>query len=273
MGALDEYGLHELVWETADDVIGDLLVASPADAQGRGILLTVKEDGAAVDLSDASVYLAWRHREAHVRGTSQFVAVDASEGEFCIFYPSAMACNEGTVYAQIVVSESASAISTRVFAIHVEQVVIGGTETEDGFTLFIEAIQAYENATDITTDAATAANNAAAAATSAATNANNAADAIQAAAQRGDFDGADGTDGEDGYSPSATVEQTAGGATITITDKDGTTTASITNGAKGDSGSGRTTTSTARRLSPLLPLQKTVVNCAQRGASAQRRST
>ncbi|MCD7958857.1 MAG: hypothetical protein LUF89_04990, partial [Ruminococcus sp.] len=42
-------------------------------------------------------------------------------------------------------------------------------------------------------------------------------------------DGQDGQDGEDGYSPSASVEQTDTGATITITDKDGMTTATITN--------------------------------------------
>ena len=227
MGALDGYGLHELVWETADDVIGEVFIASPADAQGRGILLTVKKDGEAADLSNANVYLAWRHREAHVRGTSQFVDVDASEGEFCIFYPSSMAGNEGTVYAQIVVTEGTSSISTRVFAIRVEQVVIGGTEVEDGFSLFIEAIQAYENATDICTDAADAANAAASLANTAAGNADTARETLIAAAQSGDFDG---------YSPTATVTATSDGATITITDKNGTTTANVSKGAKGDKG-------------------------------------
>ena len=236
MGALDGYGLHELVWETADDVIGELFIASPADAGGRGIALTVKKGGQAANLSNANVYLAWRHREAHVRGTSEFVAVDASAGKFAVFYPSALACNEGTAYAQVVVTEGESSISTRVFTIHIEQNVIGGTETEDGFTLFIEAIQAYENAADISTAAADAANAAANAANQAAGAADDAREAIIAAAQNGDFDGADGQDGADGYSPTATVAQTDGGATITITDKNGTTTASVANGAKGDKG-------------------------------------
>ena len=39
--------------------------------------------------------------------------------------------------------------------------------------------------------------------------------------------------GADGFSPSATVQQTASGATITVTDKSGTTTANISNGAPG----------------------------------------
>lgn len=42
--------------------------------------------------------------------------------------------------------------------------------------------------------------------------------------------------GEDGFSPIAKVEQTAGGAVISITDKDGTTTATITNGKDGKDG-------------------------------------
>ncbi len=47
-------------------------------------------------------------------------------------------------------------------------------------------------------------------------------------------DGANGADGADGVSPTATVTQTAGGATISITDKNGTTTANISNGSDGN---------------------------------------
>lgn len=45
--------------------------------------------------------------------------------------------------------------------------------------------------------------------------------------------GAKGDPGDDGFSPTATVTQTATGATITITDKNGTTTANVTNGKDG----------------------------------------
>lgn len=48
--------------------------------------------------------------------------------------------------------------------------------------------------------------------------------------------GAAGKDGEDGFSPSASVTQTASGATISITDKNGTTTANISNGTNGSPG-------------------------------------
>lgn len=48
--------------------------------------------------------------------------------------------------------------------------------------------------------------------------------------------GGGGGSGADGFSPSASVEQTDDGAIITITDKDGTTTATITNGKDGQPG-------------------------------------
>ena len=48
--------------------------------------------------------------------------------------------------------------------------------------------------------------------------------------------GVDGQDGTDGFSPTATVTQTQTGATISITDKQGTTTANITNGQDGSPG-------------------------------------
>ena len=49
-------------------------------------------------------------------------------------------------------------------------------------------------------------------------------------------DGAPGAPGQDGFSPSASVAETGTGATITITDKTGTTTAEIKNGKDGAPG-------------------------------------
>lgn len=49
--------------------------------------------------------------------------------------------------------------------------------------------------------------------------------------------GATGQPGADGYSPSASVEKVGDTATITITDKTGTTTATIQDGTNGTNGS------------------------------------
>lgn len=224
---LDGYGLHRLVWDACDERFGDVLVASPADACGRGISLAVREDGSAANLTGATVYFVWRHKVTGERGTEPFAVVDASAGTFEVYYPAAMQEAEGAVQAQVMVSRGDDTyISSRVFTIRVEPVVVGGEGHEDGFTLFVDAINAYEHATEVTTDAATAANAAAALADTAREN-------LTAAAERGDFDGADGVDG---FSPTATVTQTEGGCTITITDKNGTTTADVAKGVKGDKG-------------------------------------
>ena len=49
--------------------------------------------------------------------------------------------------------------------------------------------------------------------------------------------GKDGKDGKDGISPAVTVTETETGATISVTDASGTTTAELHNGEKGDTGS------------------------------------
>ncbi len=63
--------------------------------------------------------------------------------------------------------------------------------------------------------------------------------ALEAAKESGEFDGppgADGQDGVDGYSPSASVSKSGSTATITITDKNGTTTAEVSDGQDGSDG-------------------------------------
>lgn len=237
---LDGYGLHRLVWDACDERFGDVLVASPADASGRGISLAVRQDGMAADLTGATVYFAWKHKVNGERGTEPFTAVDAANGLFEVYYPAAMQQTEGAVQTQVMVSRGDDTyISSRVFTIRVEPVIVGGEEHEDGFTLFIEAINSYEHATEVTIEAADAATAAAALANAAAQNADAAREGLLAAANNGEFDGADGANGADGFSPIATVTQTEGGAVITITDKNGTTTADVARGVKGDKGDTR----------------------------------
>ena len=151
---LDGYGIHTLIWDSADERLGDFLVASPADASGRGLELHVRQGGAAADLTGAEVYFLWRHKMAGTRGCEPMDEIDASLGQFVVYYPAAMQEAEGAVDAQFMVSWGDKSISTRAFTIHVEPVIIGGTESEDGFTLFVETIMRYEGAIEISTAAA-----------------------------------------------------------------------------------------------------------------------
>ena len=146
---LDGYGLHQLTWDTCDERFGDVLVASHADAEGRGISLAVRQSGAAANLTGATVCLVWRHKVTGERGAEPFTAVNAAGGTFAVYYPAAMQEAEGAVQAQVMVSRGDDTyISSRVFTIRVEPVIVGGQEHEDGFTLFVDAINAYEHALD-----------------------------------------------------------------------------------------------------------------------------
>ena len=83
---LDGYGLHKLVWDACDERFGDVLVASPADAGERGISLAVRENGAAANLTGATVYFVWCHKVTGERGTEPFTAVDASARTFAFAF-------------------------------------------------------------------------------------------------------------------------------------------------------------------------------------------
>lgn len=71
----------------------------------------------------------------------RLAAVDASAGTFCVYYQQPCRRSRGAVQAQVIASRGDDTyISSRVFSIRMEPVVIGGELHEDGFTLFIEAI-------------------------------------------------------------------------------------------------------------------------------------
>lgn len=188
MAALERDGLQEVEWDTCDALLGGMLVASPGDARGRGIALSVTRGDEAVDLTGASAYLVWRHREARRRECAPFSADNAAKGRFSVFYPAAMAAEEGTVEAQVMLSWGERALSSRTFAIRVERVFAGDGGDEDGFSMFVEAIKRLEG---LALDAVDAANAAADAA-------QGAVERLLAAREAGEFDGRDGADGKDG---------------------------------------------------------------------------
>jgi len=178
MAGMDGVGLHALTWQDCDERFGEVLVASPTDARGRGIALTVKVGGVVTDLTGAMVYLLWRHRVARTRGCEPFRVVDAAKGRCDVFYPSSMTAAEGAVDAQLMVSlPTGNTISSRTFEVNVGQVLVGGTQSVTDFTLFLKAIKGYETA---------------------AAGALGVADELRAARAAGEFDGAAGAAGPKG---------------------------------------------------------------------------
>ena len=180
--ALAGDGLRAVTWDECDAPLGGCFLASPADAEGRGIALAVARGGEAVDLSDASVYLLWRHRERRVRGCEPFEAVDAAEGSFRVFWPAAMACSEGTVDAQVLVTRDGEAISSLPFSVRVVAALGGGEGGgSDGYSMFLEAVQKYENADALISEAVSKAQEAVTTAQGAVATAEQAVEAAQGA--------------------------------------------------------------------------------------------
>ena len=89
-----------------------------------------------------------------MRGCGPFEAVDASAGSFRVFWPAAMTCAEGAVDAQVMVTSDREAISTLPFVVRVTQVLTGtGEGSDDGYSLFLEAIEKFEGADALISDA------------------------------------------------------------------------------------------------------------------------
>ena len=211
---LEGWGLRAVAWGACDEIDARGLVASPADAEGRGIALTVSRDGEAADLTGASAYLLWRHRETRARGCAPFTAVDATEGAFALHYPAALAACEGTVDAQVLLSlPGGSAISSNAFEVAVGQRLAGGEEAEGGIPPIVEGVQHWEEVLEEV-------------------------QAILDAAERGAFDGQDGApgppgqDGQDGVS----CTHSWSGTVLTVTSASGTSSADLKGeaGEKGD---------------------------------------
>lgn len=147
---LDTDGLAEVTWEACDQQMACRLKASPQDAKGRGMLLSVTRGGKALDLSGEGIrlYLLWRHRQAHARGCEPMEAVDAKAGRFRVFWPAAMAASEGTAECEAVLSWGDRTLATPAFGVEIGTALVGTLAVRDGFTLFVEAIKRYETATD-----------------------------------------------------------------------------------------------------------------------------
>lgn len=123
------------------------LKAHESDANGRGISLTVYQDGKPADLSGMSVYLEWR-TSIGTEGINQFEAVNASQGEFKITYPSSMQI-PGVVTARIsiYINEDTPITGSLNFEIVVEKSPIDDevAEGDNDFSIFVKAVNDLNN--------------------------------------------------------------------------------------------------------------------------------
>ena len=138
---VDTWALHEITLDRADRVVGGTLVANGADAHGRGIYLTVTDNGESADMSGMTVSLLWRNDQTGRQGSTDFEAVDASAGKFKVYYPAGMS-DEGNVTARISIYAGGEVITgSRNFRIHVERNPVDedAAMADDDFSAFVQA--------------------------------------------------------------------------------------------------------------------------------------
>ena len=138
---VDNWALHRLTLDFADQFVPGTLIANAADAKGRGIDLYITDNGEAVAMANMKVYLLWRHSNGN-QGQTQFTVVNASQGHYKVYYPAGM-MYEGIVTARIsiYIGTTTPITGSRDFRINVERNPIdeGEAMASDDFSAFIQA--------------------------------------------------------------------------------------------------------------------------------------
>ena len=121
-------------------VYADLL-AKEGDVNGRGLLVTLTENGVMKDTTGVALNLKWEHTSVGNQGLNNFEAVDLSKGLYKLTYPSEM-LNRGTVRASIQIIDSGKLAGIRNIKITVDRGVGDDTAivSSDSFTALAQAL-------------------------------------------------------------------------------------------------------------------------------------
>ncbi len=203
------------------------------------------------------------------------------DGVFAFVVRGEDVAKKGTVRMELRRIEGESVLKSAVYTATVEESlnaapVDPGSPVEDMLTELGEAAGQARTAAESAAASAAKADTATANATTAASNAQSVADTVQAKLDNGEFKGDTGAQGPqgiqgiqgdkgdtgaqgaDGISPTVTTSKTGDTTTVTITDKDGTHTATIKDGAKGvDGAKGDDGAKGADGFSPSVKVTKT----------------
>ena len=122
-------------------VYGDF-IAKEGDANGRGLLVTLTENGLLKDTTGITLNLKWAHTTvAGVQGLDPFESIDLTKGLYKVTYPTNM-LRKGKVDAFIQIIDSGSVIGSRNIKINVEATVGDDTaiESSNVFTALASAL-------------------------------------------------------------------------------------------------------------------------------------
>jgi hypothetical protein len=180
-------------------------------------------------------------------GDTEAVASNSAvlDGTDLVWTVSAWECErQGFLYAQIVYSAGETVAKTKIYRFSVSESLITSVDPEpDDWADWVEGLMTAAAATQAAVDSynamtATATGLPEGSTPTAEIDHSGENPVLKLGIPKGDTGdpGQDGAPGADGYSPSASVSKSGKTATITITDKDGTTTATVSDGEDGSPG-------------------------------------
>lgn len=141
----DEFYYQPITIDTINTQVFTNLFAKENDANGRGLLVTVTENGLVKNTTGISLNLKWEHTLTGGQGLDIFTPVDLTKGIYKITYPAEMN-HQGMVRAFIQILDTDRLVGSRNLKIIVEPSVgdDGAIESLDSFTALTEAILAVQ---------------------------------------------------------------------------------------------------------------------------------
>ena len=123
----DSFYYQPVQIDTINTRVNADLFAKEGDANGRGMVVQITENGIIKDTTGITLRLQWSHLSVGASGFTEFEVVDATKGLYKLIYPTSM-LHRGRVEAFIRITDNGILSGTRNLSITVERMV-GSDET------------------------------------------------------------------------------------------------------------------------------------------------
>ena len=137
----DEFYCQHINLDTVNTQVFTNLTSKVGDTNGRGLIVTLTENGLQKDTTGISLNLKWKHRSGVSQGLDNFDVVDLSKGVYKITYPTEMN-RSGLVDAFVQIVDSGKVVGTRNMIISVESTVgdDSAIESSNSFSALASAL-------------------------------------------------------------------------------------------------------------------------------------
>lgn len=138
---LDKFRETAITWDKANRKVYEPLRVSAGDNKGRKLSVQVVNGGVIENITGSSLSLFWETRDKAHRGLDVFTTVDATKGEFEIYYTTGMLSNEGVLNANLVLVDTSGRVVSEPFTITVfKGIDDDAIQSSDSFTALTEAL-------------------------------------------------------------------------------------------------------------------------------------